>query len=415
MIDPAYTRVSVPLSGRSGNGSTQRQQTADRKTVLLTFSALCLCVLACSRCSEGVPLGRKHAFRSCQGAAKESASQVAKPLVAGNPPLIDAVNANDLERAKHLIAQGVNVNAEDNDGNTALLLLLMRYRSDHLPMLKLLMRSGADINVHGKYGIPPWHHLYMQGFGSVEPGYTSQDTLAVGHRMEVLQALLDTGLDLKKNGRAMLESAAFYGDLAIIKWLIAHGVDFHRYGPKTLRAAAFWNQDYPFEPSHAAIGFLIRQGAYRPDDPDCRATFINIAWCGQLEFTRDLLALGAGRHRRHRRDLGQALIGASGGYSTRQGSWGNVKVVDLLIRHGAALNARHGDSGPPLLCAMRLGTEGHEIARLLLKRGADANARSAGGYTALMSAVATDDIDTVKLLLRYGANPNAKSAEEQTP
>ena len=327
------------------NGSRQRQQTGDRRAALPTFSALCLYLVVCSRYGEGAPLGRKPAFGLCQGAVNERASQIAKPPVTGTIPLIDAINANDLERVKHLIAQGANVNAVDKDGNTALLLLLMGYRPDHLPMLKLLMRSGADINVRGKVLIPPWFSLYMQAFGPVEPGYSSQETPAVRHRIEVLQALLDAGLDRKKNGRAMLESAAFYGDLAILKWLIARGVDF-RHGPKTLRAAAFWNQDYNFEPSHATIRFLIRHGAYRPDDPDCRATFLTIAWCGQLEFTRDLLARGAGRHRR---DLGQALIGASGGYSTRQGSQGNAKVVDLLIRHGAALNARHGESGPPLM------------------------------------------------------------------
>ena len=64
---------------------------------------------------------------------------------------------------------------------------------------------------------------------------------------------------------------------------------------------------------------------------------------------------------------------------------------------------------------MWLGTSGREIARLLLKRGAGANVKNTNGYTALMSAVATDDIDMVKLLLRHGANPNAKSIRGETP
>ena len=198
MIDPAYIQVSMPPFDTPKNGSRQRQQTGDRRAALPTFSALCLYLVVCSRYGEGAPLGRKPAFGLCQGAVNERASQIAKPPVTGTIPLIDAINANDLERVKHLIAQGANVNAVDKDGNTALLLLLMGYRPDHLPMLKLLMRSGADINVRGKVLIPPWFSLYMQAFGPVEPGYSSQETPAVRHRIEVLQALLDAGLDRKK-------------------------------------------------------------------------------------------------------------------------------------------------------------------------------------------------------------------------
>src|SRR5439155_25409685 len=96
----------------------------------------------------------------------------------------------------------------------------------------------------------------------------------------------------------------------------------------------------------------------------------------------------------------------------------NAPLVKLLIAHGAAVNAKTGDTfevvknGPiqlghltPLQVAC--GMAGYEAVEALVKAGADVNAKDVRGATPLVFAVATDHADPkiVKLLLDRGAAP----------
>ncbi|KAI9452438.1 ankyrin repeat-containing domain protein [Russula earlei] len=85
---------------------------------------------------------------------------------------------------------------------------------------------------------------------------------------------------------------------------------------------------------------------------------------------------------------------------------GNVKIVDLLLRHKADANARGVNKQVPLGIA---SIEGHlEIARLLLKNGADVNAVDPG-YTALSAAAFEGHLDLVRLLVDNGADVRPQS------
>jgi ankyrin repeat protein len=55
-----------------------------------------------------------------------------------------------------------------------------------------------------------------------------------------------------------------------------------------------------------------------------------------------------------------------------------------------------------------------EIARLLIARGADVNARAANGRTALMAAVESGDAESVSVLLGAGADVNAAASRGET-
>jgi ankyrin repeat protein len=55
------------------------------------------------------------------------------------------------------------------------------------------------------------------------------------------------------------------------------------------------------------------------------------------------------------------------------------------------------------------------VARLLLDRGADVNARQAGGYTPLHGAAANDDRPMAELLVERGADPLSRNDEGRTP
>ncbi len=80
--------------------------------------------------------------------------------------------------------------------------------------------------------------------------------------------------------------------------------------------------------------------------------------------------------------------------------------VRLLLKQGADVNARDEDGKTVLMYACDYGLI--DIARMLLEYGANVNAKDKYGGTALMEGCYDNEIDIVRLLLEYGANVNAK-------
>jgi ankyrin repeat protein len=74
---------------------------------------------------------------------------------------------------------------------------------------------------------------------------------------------------------------------------------------------------------------------------------------------------------------------------------GNRQVADLLLRYGADVNAR-GDQGMTPLHAAALGGN-LDLADLLLKRGANPALKDDAGQTPLQIAARNDDPDSAKL------------------
>lgn len=75
---------------------------------------------------------------------------------------------------------------------------------------------------------------------------------------------------------------------------------------------------------------------------------------------------------------------------------GNLSAVELLIDHGANVNARNEDQETPLIIASRIDEV--EITQELLNSGAVVNSTNGQGYTAMAEAVKMDNLEIVKLL-----------------
>lgn len=89
---------------------------------------------------------------------------------------------------------------------------------------------------------------------------------------------------------------------------------------------------------------------------------------------------------------------------------GDIKFVRTALRDRAVLTSRDAAGNTPLIqAAFYLDAASLE---LLLKKGADPNATSQSGVTALMKAVS--DVGKVRLLLAAGAKPNERSAAGNT-
>jgi hypothetical protein len=82
---------------------------------------------------------------------------------------------------------------------------------------------------------------------------------------------------------------------------------------------------------------------------------------------------------------------------------GDREITALLIESGASVNSPAGDRGGAALIDAALGKH-TDILGDLLGAGADPNAKSKDGQSALIIAVGLNDEPTVELLLKSGAN-----------
>ncbi len=93
---------------------------------------------------------------------------------------------------------------------------------------------------------------------------------------------------------------------------------------------------------------------------------------------------------------------------------GAKDVVAFLIKQGADVNTTNIRGNTPLICSTQASPE---ITQLLLESGAAAKINEAGyeAETALHFAAENSGIPTIELLLQHGANINARNRFGQTP
>jgi hypothetical protein len=118
--------------------------------------------------------------------------------------LLLAASANEVDRVKELLRHGVNVNAADKSGETALMV-----GAHHPEMVKLLLEAGADVNAKNK-------------FGATALMYTMLDY------RDGTKLLLAAGADVNardRDGKTALMVAVYDGRVDKIKMLVDAGAD----------------------------------------------------------------------------------------------------------------------------------------------------------------------------------------------
>ena len=124
-----------------------------------------------------------------------------------NKELLEAVKKGNLEIVKYLVGIGADVNAEDNDGWTA---LMSGASGGNLNVVKYFIEKGADVNAKGGWNIT----ALMGG--------------AWNDNLEIVKYLIGIGADVNaKNyeGWTALMSGVCRGNLEIVKYLIEAGAD----------------------------------------------------------------------------------------------------------------------------------------------------------------------------------------------
>jgi ankyrin repeat protein len=94
---------------------------------------------------------------------------------------------------------------------------------------------------------------------------------------------------------------------------------------------------------------------------------------------------------------------------------GQKSVTEYLIENGANVNAIAKNATGFTALTGAVANNHVEIAKILVKRGANVNHRYEGGVSPLMEACLNGNLELVNFLLENGADPTAKTKDEKTP
>jgi hypothetical protein len=102
-------------------------------------------------------------------------------------------------------------------------------------------------------------------------------------------------------------------------------------------------------------------------------------------------------------------------YGKLEGGKCLLEAGQCLLDRGADINARTSNGATALCIAAWKGHDNVEFARMLLRRGAGINDHDSDHWTPLYRAVLAKNIQMVRLLLEHGADINAPDKSGKTP
>jgi ankyrin repeat protein len=272
---------------------------------------------------------------------------------AKNQDLMKACEKGNLEDVKRLLNERTDINAKDDEGQTA---LMGASGKGHAEVVEVLLAKGADINAKDKNGGTALMWASLEG------------------QAEVVKVLLEGGADInaKDNaGHTSLMGASCASHAEVVEVLLAKGTDIDAkdtYGATSLMCAS---------------------------------------QKGHTEVVKVLLDEGADVNAKDNKGV-TPLMSASLG--------GSAEVVKALLAKEADINAKDEKVGwTALMFASFKGHT--EVVKVLLGEGADVNAKEKNGPTALEMASVMNHPEVVKLLKAHGAKETgeSKSLSDELP
>ena len=342
--------------------------------------------------------------------------------------LVQAVKKSDIPSVRALLGQHADVNIPEVDGTTALHWAV--YHND-LETTDLLIGAGANVAAKNRYGVAPLSMACLNGNAVL-----IERLLTAGANPNTVQAGDETAL----------MTAARTGKAGAVKALLAHGADVNARESRRQQTALMWSAA---ENNAAVVQVLVDAGA----DLNARSKAIGAQSAqevGDRAFTALLFAVQAGAV-----DAVEVLLaaGASVNETLPDGMSALVLAIAnaqydmaaFLLDKGADPNAagqgwaalhqliwiRKPNTGLNTVSPRPRGqVDSMKLVKMLLAHGANVNARATRepssvwigrtanskiGATPFFLAAHKLDLDLMRVLLAQGADPLIPNEEESTP
>jgi ankyrin repeat protein len=277
------------------------------------------------------------------------------------------INARTLCNASHrdksgtivsmLLDKGAKVNAQDLDGDTA---LMCAARNGRPETIRILLDRGADANLTN------W-----EGDRAIDLAHESLGGTEVFHRLEEASKTVD-GMQTVPSDK----------DFLIMLAASRHATD---------------------EEILAAIEAGANVAAREDFRTERRTALMRAAESRGISVIEKLIAKGAELNTRDNEGDTALMIAVSAR---------NNGVVLPLLKNGAKIDIKNNEGNTALMIAVK--AQNNEIVLPLLESGAKIDARNKKGNTALMTAIREQNEEIIPTLLENGAAINAKNGEGNT-
>lgn len=325
----------------------------------------------------------------------------ANPNSTGYSPLLQAIEGNYVEAVKLLVDAGADPNTVVDVTGKQVLTIFEALSWSTPEVVRLVIAGGVDVNIEDEDGSTPLHYT------------------ASGGDLELTKLLLASGADASardNKGFTPLTAAGKPQDNWGLKITGEDGEIIYQVFQKQnqpyilkLLAEHIDNSDINILDA-ASLGDIEKVMTLVMDDPSLVESVDEYGYTalhrasslGHIEIVRFLISRGADVNSRAN-DETPLYIAAR---------YGNVEIAELLIKAGADPNARDDCNSTPLHEAV---TSGPEMIRLLVSAGADVNTLNSDGDAPIHMLYGPQMYESAKVLIDAGADIHTKGFNGETP
>jgi ankyrin repeat protein len=315
----------------------------------------------------------------------------------------NALRNSDLEKVKDFLVKGGDINKQDKDGYTPLMIVCLNYQR----ISDTISKASTNSNVN-----------YKQG-------YNTYNTIITNNKL-IADILLEKGADVNikskngftclmicstKNYLSMAESLTnkpfnkeylltniYYNNLDIVKNIIKAGADVNIKDSNKLIALHYASKSNNIEIALEVIN--ANSDINSKDSYNITPLIYSIMYNSKDVF--DLLM---------KLDVDVNVLSNSGTALYNAVIKNNIDFVEALIKKGADVNRGNFDEAPIIRATIN---NYKDILELLINNGANLDVKSGDfkylGYTPLLFAILYQDVDNVKLLIDKGADIYVKTS-----
>ena len=282
-------------------------------------------------------------------------------LTKNEKAFIEAAENGDIETVRYLINSEVDIDAQDQEGNTA---LMLASQNGYFDIVKLLVDNGAYIDIKNKYGIT---------------------AIDYSRNSEILKLFMDIAPYYILNNKEILIYQSNFDNEENVKILLNNGIDVNYIGPYGTTAIILAR-------SIEIVKILIDAGAnINMQDNNGNTILMNVSARGQSDILELLLEHGANINIKDK--YGRTAF-------TYAVSAGNDNIIKILLKNGYNINTQNNNDGNTALSIAVLSGNSSTV-KLLLDYSADHSIKNKYGQTAMDIAKKEKNYEIIGILEHY--------------